>query len=189
MTTDMGSSTKSRKPIMIGSGFVTAAVIAFALFSVLMTSHHVDESERYSEQYKKANLSVMFYVTTVLNGTSSEGLSYVTLNRYNALKSIEQSREAVDYFAKIHPPLRLSSAIGLVRDAADSERAFLDAAEKLFRAETESQLEDGISAVKQSSAGKTSEYGFSNSVAKFMEQLDKYTNPRYSHEGDFFIWL
>lgn len=42
----MGSSTKSRKPIVIGSGFVTAAVIAFALFSVLMTSHHVDESER-----------------------------------------------------------------------------------------------------------------------------------------------
>lgn len=185
----MGSSTKSRKPIVIGSGFGTAAVIAFALFSVLMTSHHVSESERYSEQYKKANLSVMFLITAIPSDTPSAALKYVTENRDNALKSIEQSREAVDYFTKIHPPLRLSSAIGLVREAADSERAYLDAAEKLFRAETKTELADGLSAVKQSSSGKTSVYGFSNSVARFMEQLDKYTNSRYSQEGVFFVWL
>lgn len=185
----MGSSATKRKPIIIGTGFSTAAVIVFALISVFVTSHHVNEAKRYNEQYKKANLAVMFRVTTVLNGTPSEGLSYVALNRNNALNEIEQSREAVNYFAKIHWQWQMSSEISYVRDSTDNELAYLDAVEKLFRAETESQLKDEISAVKLSGSDKFSEYGFQKSLERFIKRLHELDDPQNRQPGDIFVWL
>ena len=183
---------KRRKPIIIGLIlvflFVAGTVLAF--LAVYITRKHISETKRYNEQYKSADNAVMLHISAVMDGASSDGLSYVAKNRNTALKEIKQSREAVDYFANIHTPRSLSSAIGLVRDAADSERTYLNAAEKLFRAETESQLEDGISAVKQSDIVKSSSNGFANAVAGFMKRLEQLESVKDKDKDDpVFIWL
>lgn len=183
---------KKRKPLITGFVlvllFLAGTVIAF--LAVYITENHINEAKRYNSQYKSADNAVMLHITAIMDGTSSAALNYVAANRNDALKFIKQSREAVDYFTGIKPPRSLGSAIYLVRKSADSERTYLDAAEKVFRAETELQLEDGLSAVKQSSVVKNSSNGFSNAVAGFMERLEQLTSSKYKDEDDpVFVWL
>ncbi len=170
--------------------FLFVAGTVLALLAVYITHNHIDETKRYNSQYKSADNAVMLHLAAVMDVTSSAALNYVAENRNDALKYIEQSREAVDYFAGINPPRRLSSEIYAIKKAEDSERAYLNAAEKVFRAETESQLEDGLSAVKQSGIAKSSSNGFSNTVAGFMERLEQLTSSKYRDEDDaVFVWL
>ncbi|MBD5112045.1 MAG: hypothetical protein HDT42_05840 [Ruminococcaceae bacterium] len=183
---------KKHKSIIIGLIlvflFVAGTVLAF--LAVYITQNHISETKRYNEQYKSADNAVMLHLAAVMDGTSSDGLSYVAKNRNTALKEIEQSREAVDYFAGIDPPRRLSSEMYAIKKSEDSERAYLNAAEKVFRAETESQLEDGLSAVKQSDTAKNPRNRFSNAVADFMKRLEQLTSSKYKDEDDpVFIWL
>lgn len=183
---------KKRKPLITGFVLVLLflAGTAIAFLAVYITQNHIDETKRYNNQYKNADNAVVLHLAAVMDGTPSAALNYVAANRDNALNCIKQSREAVDYFAGIKPPRSLGSAIYLVRKSADSERAYLDAAEKVFRAETESQLEDGLSAVKQSGIAKNSSNGLSNAIAGFMERLEQLTSSIYRDEDDsVFIWL
>lgn len=181
---------KKHKPIIMGFVivflFLAGTVIAF--LAVYITQNHIDETKRYNSQYKSADNAVTLHLAAVADGTSSIALNYVAANRNDALKYIEQSREAVDYFTGINPPQRLSSEMYAIKKAEDSERAFLDAAEKVFHAKTESQLEDGLSAVKQSGVVKNSSNGFSNAIVGFMERLEQLTSSKYE-DDPVFIWL
>ena len=75
--------------------FVAGTVLAF--LAVYITRNHISETGRYNEQYKSADNAVMLHLASVMDGASSDGLSYVVPRDIHRKKRKNCSRHKKEY--------------------------------------------------------------------------------------------
>lgn len=113
-----------KQRILAALPFIIAALAA--LITLFATDKHIDETNRYSEQYTRSITALKLLAASANGKSNFDRVGYVISVSDQANTAIANARVSLDYFEKLKPPGKLRSEHRDILAEIDSERVFID---------------------------------------------------------------
>lgn len=173
------------KKLLAALPFAAAAVLAIAAF--LVTNRHVSETKDNYKEYVSAMAELQGYLTEVIKADNKS--KTVSSRRGSAMQEIENARKAAEYFEDLKTPKCLRDDHEELMKSISKEHEFIRAAENVFKASSDEQIEKALSGLSEFGAYQSSSGGFPVSLAKFIAAVDREQEHARKSKRSVFVWI